>query len=60
MRTRRRRTPARSFQGNLPNTSKTATIEPEGHDAVDNVKTEARERLHGGMQIFVETKGLQA
>ena len=46
-------------KGNLPNTSKTATFEPESHDTIDNVKTEARERLHGGMQIFVETKGLQ-
>ena len=43
----------------MPNTSKTSTLEPKSYDAIDNVKTEARERLHGGMQILVKTKGLQ-
>ena len=47
-------------RGNLPNTSKTATLEPESYDAIDNARTKARERLHGGMQIFEKTKGVQA
>ena len=44
----------------MPNTSKTTTLEPESYDAIDNVKTKARERLLGGMQLLVKTKGLQA
>ena len=46
-------------RGDLPNTIKAATLEPESSDTIDNVRTKARGRLHGGMQIFVKTKGLQ-
>ena len=33
------------YQGNLPITIETATFEPEDYDAIENVKTNARERL---------------
>ena len=37
--------PQDHYQGNLPITIETATFEPEDYDAIENVKTNARERL---------------
>ena len=35
--------PARALPGNLPNTSKAATLEPKSSDTIDNIGTKARE-----------------
>ena len=56
--------PSRPWQepcrGNLPNTSKATTLEPESSDTIDNIGTKAREGgMHVGMQIFVKTNGLR-